>query len=339
MFVNLLSSLIQNIVGDQHIPRSPGLGAQRDGHDQRPGRDSPGEAGREEHDPEHRSPEGEQRPSIFGPRLAPRDANSPQATPGEPHVIDLPTFLLSLFPNVAPGGAEAGAPPQLGPAFFSQFFPRGPTGDYVYSQRELDEIITRLMEQHQGNAPPPAPKEAIDKLPRVKVTEAQAVEGIDCAVCKDELNVGEEVCQLPCKHVYHFDCVKTWLEAHNTCPICRSPITENTAESNRDHHQQQQGRTSSPSPTSPHPHPPSSWVSGAPQPQPGSPHAEHGNPTWSRSWSASWAFGGNNDPFRQTPNQRQDQHGDDNNSSGGGGGNNQSSGRTFANLFRRGGSH
>lgn len=71
------------------------------------------------------------------------------------------------------------------------------------------------MEQHQGNAPPPAPRSVIDKIPRVKVTEEQAKEGVDCAVCKDDLNIEEEVAQLPCKHIYHFECVSKWLEAHN----------------------------------------------------------------------------------------------------------------------------
>eukprot|EP00727_Mastigamoeba_balamuthi_P014804 m51a1_g995 hypothetical protein (347) ;mRNA; f:512199-513239 len=29
----------------------------------------------------------------------------------------------------------------------------------------------------------------------------------------------------PCMHVAHFDCIRVWLIDHNTCPICRHPIT------------------------------------------------------------------------------------------------------------------
>lgn len=101
------------------------------------------------------------------------------------------------------------------PGFLAGLFPPGPRGDYVYSQQDLDRVVSQLMEQHQGNAPPPAPKEVIDKLPRVKVSEQMVFDGTDCAVCKEELIVEEEVCKLPCNHIYHFDCVSKWLEEHD----------------------------------------------------------------------------------------------------------------------------
>ncbi len=27
---------------------------------------------------------------------------------------------------------------------------------------------------------------------------------------------------LQCGHAYHWECVQTWLEAQNTCPVCRT---------------------------------------------------------------------------------------------------------------------
>lgn len=91
----------------------------------------------------------------------------------------------------------------------------GSEGDFVYSQAQLDRVITQLMEQHQGNAPPPASREAIDALPRIKVSSQMVLNGDDCAVCKEDLVIEEEVTKLPCSHCYHFECVSKWLEAHN----------------------------------------------------------------------------------------------------------------------------
>ncbi|KAF8544841.1 hypothetical protein BDD12DRAFT_722859 [Trichophaea hybrida] len=133
-------------------------------------------------------------------------------------MLTIPRFLASLFGP--PTGDD-----QL-PSLARLFgVPPGAGGDYVYSQAELDRIVSQLMEQHQGNAPPPAAKEDIEALPKVKVTEQMVNEGIDCAVCKEDLELDEQVTTLPCHHSYHFDCVSKWLEAHDTCPICRHPIT------------------------------------------------------------------------------------------------------------------
>ncbi|KAK3130578.1 hypothetical protein QOZ80_6BG0495320 [Eleusine coracana subsp. coracana] len=48
-------------------------------------------------------------------------------------------------------------------------------------------------------------------------------EAATCSVCLGALEVGETVRLLPvCMHLYHVDCIDPWLDAHSTCPICRS---------------------------------------------------------------------------------------------------------------------
>jgi hypothetical protein len=42
-----------------------------------------------------------------------------------------------------------------------------------------------------------------------------------CSICHDEVKVATTAVRLPCAHVYHTDCITTWLSKFNTCPICR----------------------------------------------------------------------------------------------------------------------
>lgn len=102
-------------------------------------------------------------------------------------------------------------------------------GDFVSSQEGLDRIISQLMEQTAtSNAPPPATQADIDNLPRKKVDESMLGDEhkAECSICMDEVNIGEEVTVLPCKHWFHHQCVGAWLLEHDTCPHCRKGITK-----------------------------------------------------------------------------------------------------------------
>ncbi|KAI4333212.1 hypothetical protein L6164_018049 [Bauhinia variegata] len=65
----------------------------------------------------------------------------------------------------------------------------------------------------------------IDSVPTILVTSSLLAEldpsGVLCAVCKDPICVDAEAKQLPCKHLYHSDCIVPWLAHHNSCPLCR----------------------------------------------------------------------------------------------------------------------
>lgn len=42
-----------------------------------------------------------------------------------------------------------------------------------------------------------------------------------CGVCLDAFQLDDSAVALPCKHVYHEDCLVPWLKTSGTCPICR----------------------------------------------------------------------------------------------------------------------
>lgn len=109
----------------------------------------------------------------------------------------------------------------------------GNGGDYALTDQDMARIVSQLMEQHQGNAPPPASAERINNLPKEIVSQKELDEETECVVCQDNFKPQEEVVKLPCEHIYHEECVKRWLESHDACPICRTPITPESERQNR----------------------------------------------------------------------------------------------------------
>ncbi|XP_057970042.1 E3 ubiquitin-protein ligase SGR9, amyloplastic [Malania oleifera] len=45
--------------------------------------------------------------------------------------------------------------------------------------------------------------------------------GVECAICREEMWEGRDVCELPCQHLFHWSCILPWARKRNTCPCCR----------------------------------------------------------------------------------------------------------------------
>mmetsp|Transcript_250 Transcript_250/g.866 ORF Transcript_250/g.866 Transcript_250/m.866 type:complete len:659 (-) Transcript_250:88-2064(-) len=45
----------------------------------------------------------------------------------------------------------------------------------------------------------------------------------DCAICRERMDTAK---RLPCKHVFHENCLRLWLEQHHSCPTCRCSLIE-----------------------------------------------------------------------------------------------------------------
>ncbi|KAM1639516.1 hypothetical protein EV1_009599 [Malus domestica] len=58
---------------------------------------------------------------------------------------------------------------------------------------------------------------AVVALPSVKVSSG----GSECMICKEEMREDRDVCELPCRHLFHWMCILRWLRKRNTCPCCR----------------------------------------------------------------------------------------------------------------------
>ncbi|KAF0911635.1 hypothetical protein E2562_011643 [Oryza meyeriana var. granulata] len=96
-------------------------------------------------------------------------------------------------------------------------------GDYFVGYG-LEQLIQQLAENDPNRyGTPPAAKSAVAALPDVAVSaDMMAADGgAQCSVCMDDFHLGAAAKQLPCKHVFHKDCILPWLDLHSSCPVCR----------------------------------------------------------------------------------------------------------------------
>ncbi|KAJ0981243.1 hypothetical protein J5N97_009498 [Dioscorea zingiberensis] len=70
-------------------------------------------------------------------------------------------------------------------------------------------------------AHPPASKAAIESMPTIEIGDAHITVDSHCAVCKEAFELGAEAREMPCKHIYHQDCILPWLSLRNSCPVYR----------------------------------------------------------------------------------------------------------------------
>ncbi|CAN0926562.1 E3 ubiquitin-protein ligase RDUF1 [Linum grandiflorum] len=71
---------------------------------------------------------------------------------------------------------------------------------------------------------PPASKAAIDSMPVIKIVASHISLESHCAVCKEAFQLDSEAREMPCKHIYHPDCILPWLSLRNSCPVCRHEL-------------------------------------------------------------------------------------------------------------------
>lgn len=91
----------------------------------------------------------------------------------------------------------------------------------------LQDIADSLLNlsQAEPELPNSTPESLISKYP---ISDAGKSE--TCSIClqddQDNLEEGKYRLTLPCHHIFHPNCIRSWLANHNTCPVCRFCLTD-----------------------------------------------------------------------------------------------------------------
>lgn len=134
-------------------------------------------------------------------------------TPGIPNILG--GFMQMIGPNgqnITMGNQNPGN------------FAWGPDG----MQNVLDRLLSEAGQQDQADAG--LDEQTINRINTYELSTRQVNrlkdnDDGDCAVCMAEFQTGSIVKKLPpCGHVFHCDCIDSWLRVRKTCPICRAEV-------------------------------------------------------------------------------------------------------------------
>ena len=96
--------------------------------------------------------------------------------------------------------------------------------------RDLNEYLLGL-EGEYGNLNDQVGfnKKMLDQLQTTSYTQnfgdLLTVHQPSCPICFEDFKIDEDVVSLPsCEHLYHTECIKTWLVKNPLCPMCRSNV-------------------------------------------------------------------------------------------------------------------
>lgn len=70
------------------------------------------------------------------------------------------------------------------------------------------------------------------RYPQVPQEELQQLND-SCAICREPMVSAR---RLPCGHIFHTACLRSWLEHNHTCPTCRHPLIDEAAQQNGAQH-------------------------------------------------------------------------------------------------------
>ncbi|XP_026377574.1 uncharacterized protein LOC113271866 [Papaver somniferum] len=93
-------------------------------------------------------------------------------------------------------------------------------------EENLDVGVTESMEEDNVTRIPAA-ESFIDGLKKEEYRhnngnniDSSSAGTAGCAVCFEGILDGSEVSRMPCSHMFHHDCLVTWLDEINSCPVC-----------------------------------------------------------------------------------------------------------------------
>ena len=95
----------------------------------------------------------------------------------------------------------------------------------IGNQNDLNELIERMLHYSRDN---PTDAAIVSELPENEIDDINKLDNDkkNCVICMEDFKNGDKSTNLPCLHMFHTNCIQSWLKKQNTCPICKFKLTQ-----------------------------------------------------------------------------------------------------------------
>ena len=127
-----------------------------------------------------------------------------------PSVCCIPSFAFKACSDVI-----------FGLLYVSVFYPMY----YVmYQSHRGVQRLCELLKRHQNRRALHSWRRHLKLEPFEKSASMELGDEPACIICFEDFEAHQKVCKLPCSHVYHPECIFTWLERNPVCPMCKRGV-------------------------------------------------------------------------------------------------------------------
>lgn len=96
-------------------------------------------------------------------------------------------------------------------------------GRRLYSRTE-EEVSNEQRRAFEADKRP-APRSSIENMEKFTITKESSMKTqSECPVCMVDFEIGKMATSMNCGHFFHHECIATWLEKRNVCPICKANL-------------------------------------------------------------------------------------------------------------------
>ena len=100
----------------------------------------------------------------------------------------------------------------------------------AHQNHQISGVLGTFIQSQMIPRRNPVNSNHISALPEMTIGDLSKIpaDKKDCIICLCNFELNEKAIILPCTHIFHSECIKSWFQNQDTCPICKIKINEST---------------------------------------------------------------------------------------------------------------